>query len=134
MATQAQLKGTELPMNRLGQKRLALPQSIQHKSLEPNGFTEAEQMWIRRAVLVQLYQAGAEFLKIDIQTGLLFAEIALQAVDSEKRRRNCRLAWKAYDTVRKMEGRLVLSDFDARVIGQGLERLKSELTTLGAIP
>jgi type IV secretory pathway TrbF-like protein len=81
----------------------------------------------------QFNQAGTQFLKVDVATALTFANTALQADDPEKKRRNRASARKAYDTVVRMMKKLKLSASDAEEIQQGLQRLKSELVTLGEV-
>jgi hypothetical protein len=80
----------------------------------------------------QLNRTSIDFLKVDLQTALTFSKIALQSDgDAERRRRNCRNAHKAYDTIVRLAGRVSFSDGDARYISRNLERLKSELQKLG---
>ena len=79
----------------------------------------------------RLNRANSDFLKVDVQTALTFTGIALQTTDPVKRQRNQRSARKAYDTVLRLMGKVQLSESDARTLGSGLERLKSELRELG---
>ncbi len=82
---------------------------------------------------MRLNRAGADFLKVDVQTALTFTRIALQTKDPASRRRNRNSACKAYDTVLRLISKVQLSDSDARILGSNLERLKSELRELGEI-
>ena len=52
-------------------------------------------------------RAAASFLQIDSEAGLTFSGIALHTDDSEKRRRNARIARQAYDTIVRLR-----QDFD----------------------
>ena len=81
----------------------------------------------------RLNQACADFLKIDIAMGLTFSGIALRTQDSAKERRNRESARKAYDTVLKLMERVTLTRDDARILAHNLQRLKSELVSLGDV-
>ena len=76
-------------------------------------------------------KTSTDFLKADIETALTFAAIARAAESSEDKARNRRAARKAYDTVVRLVERVELTAHDARILGRGLARLKSELRGLG---
>lgn len=78
-------------------------------------------------------RASADFLKLDVQTALIFTGIALQTDDSVKRRRNQRSARKAYDSVLKLAKKVQLTDEEIQTLSRNLDRLKFELQTLGEI-
>jgi hypothetical protein len=83
------------------------------------------------AVFSCLDRAGAEFLKVDVETALTFSQTALEAIDGEKRERNRRSARKAYDTVVRLRAKIDLSDAESKDLDFHLQRLKSELIQLG---
>jgi hypothetical protein len=79
-----------------------------------------------------LNQNCVEFLKTDLDTGLIFASIALDAgEDLRKRQRNQANARKAYDTIAAWRRRFALTDVDAQYIEEKLGRLKEALLRLG---
>jgi len=75
----------------------------------------------------------ADFLKVDVATALTFTEIALQTSDSIKKRRNRRSARKAYDSIVRLAKKVDLTPDDGELLSRNLERLKSELQTLGEV-
>ena len=79
----------------------------------------------------RMNRASAEFLKIDVETALTFANIARQAHDSARKERNCRAARKAYDTVAKLFRKVNLNDVDRQTVIDGLLQLRKELEALG---
>lgn len=84
------------------------------------------------AVAARANRAGADFLRIDVQTALTFSGIALQSgSDEEKRRRNRKSARKGYDSISRLIEKVQLSTREARDISRSLTRLKSELRQLG---
>lgn len=83
------------------------------------------------AALARHNKACVDFLKTDVAAGLTFAETARTARTSSKRERNRHSARRAYDTVTKLIGRVTLTEFDAKILGRDLARLKSELRGLG---
>jgi hypothetical protein len=84
------------------------------------------------AVNIELNRTRAEFLKVDVQTALTFAAIALQSEnDLGKRRRNQRNARRGYDTILRLVQKVSLNEADAEMLTRNLGRLKSELQELG---
>lgn len=76
-------------------------------------------------------KVSADFLKVDLQAGLTFASLALEADDGGKKERNRRSARKAYDTIMRLIDRVTLAEEEAESLRQDLERLKSNLIRLG---
>jgi hypothetical protein len=76
-------------------------------------------------------RASADFLNVDLDTALTFSGIALQSQDIVKKRRNRQSARRAYDTVLRLAAGVTFTDKEAKVMGHKLQRLKSELKTLG---
>lgn len=74
---------------------------------------------------------STDFLKLDVATALTYTKTALETEDAAKKSRNQRAARRAYDTVQRLAKKVDLSRDDAEVLSSGLERLKSELQTLG---
>lgn len=75
---------------------------------------------------------SVEFLKIDLDTALTVARIALQdSSDLDKRTRNQTNARRAYDFVVERKPHLRIEDADAREIDEKLEQLKLALAELG---
>jgi hypothetical protein len=79
----------------------------------------------------RMNETGAAFLKLDVEMGLTFVDTARQTNDLSRRRRNRRSARKAYDTVLRLTKKVHLNQEDARSVAQGLDRLKSELESMG---
>lgn len=75
----------------------------------------------------------ADFLKVDMATALIFTEIALQTDDSIRKLRNRRSARKAYDSIVRLAEKVDLTPNDVELLSRNLERLKSELQTLGEV-
>jgi hypothetical protein len=78
-------------------------------------------------------QAGAAFLKLDLETALIFTAIARQSADAFIKGRNRLFARRAYDAVRRFAGKVRLSSEDAHILTVNLGRLKSDLQKLGEI-
>ena len=81
----------------------------------------------------RLNQVTTDFLKVDLETALTFAGIALQADSEAKRTRNRQSARKAYDTVTKLLHNVEPDEGDAEELRSNLQRLKSELEMLGEV-
>ena len=79
----------------------------------------------------QTNRAGAQFLKLDLQTANIFVQIARQTSNDVHRRHNCKAARRAYDTVVKLASRIDLNDVDAGEITKSLTKLRSQLRGLG---
>ena len=79
----------------------------------------------------RMNRAATEFLKIDMEMGLMFVDIARRTHDAARKQRNHRAAWKAYDTVLKLIRKVELSEGNATHLMQGLDRLRSELEDMG---
>jgi hypothetical protein len=76
-------------------------------------------------------KVGTDFLKLDLQTALTFAGLALQTNDGVKRERNRRAARKAYDTILHLIERVGIANDEAELFEKNLEQLKSDLVKLG---
>ena len=72
-----------------------------------------------------------DFLKIDVQTGLIFTDLALHADSKSKKDRNRKSARKAYDTVTRLLPKVTLSKLDGKILTRNLKRLRSDLIKLG---
>ena len=81
----------------------------------------------------RLNRAGADFMKIDLETALTFLNIARQTQDEKRKTRNRVAARHAYETVKKLATKVTLKEEDMRVITQSLSRLRSELEAMGDI-
>jgi septal ring factor EnvC (AmiA/AmiB activator) len=80
----------------------------------------------------ELNRTGADFLKTDMATALMFSGMAMQATDDPvKRERTQRNARKAYDAILRLREKIKLSEKDAYWLQNNLYRLKSELEQLG---
>lgn len=78
-------------------------------------------------------RASVEFLKTDLETALTFVQIARQTSDAYRRRRTCRTARKAYESLAKFVSKVQLGPENGRRLGLGLKRLKTELEGLGEV-
>ena len=76
-------------------------------------------------------RASTDFLKVDLETALTFVKFAHDSQDDWRKKRNCRAARKAYDTILRLVKKVDLTANDGLVLKHGLDRLKSELETLG---
>jgi hypothetical protein len=79
----------------------------------------------------RMNRASIDFLMTDLETALTFAKIALTTRDVSRRKRTCRAARKAYETLAKFVHKVDLSAEDARRVSAGMKQLKSELESLG---
>ena len=77
--------------------------------------------------------AAADFLRIDSEVGLTFSGIALGATDEATKRRTSTVARKAYDTVARLRGCIILTAVEEATLDRNLLRLKSELQSLGQV-
>jgi len=79
----------------------------------------------------RMNRVSVDFLKTDLETALTFVKIARQTRDDLRRKRNCRAARKAYDTVAKFVTKVDLSAESVRMVRLRLAELKKELEALG---
>jgi len=76
-------------------------------------------------------QVGIEFLRTEVETAFVFARVASDAQDSEKRLRNVRNARRAYDTLLHFMQRLVLTPDARDEIHLRIWDLRRQLINLG---
>jgi hypothetical protein len=74
---------------------------------------------------------GFDFLMVDLEAGIAFAERALVTADREGRRRNARNARKAYETVARFREKLSLDSEQQNAFDVKLMNLKKVLEQLG---
>jgi hypothetical protein len=80
----------------------------------------------------ELHRTTLEFLKTDLDTGIMLARIATGArMNSERRERNTRKARKAYDTVVKLRRQTPMSTEIMNAMDEKITRLRSMLEMLG---
>ena len=80
--------------------------------------------------IIELHiQVSANFLRSEIETGNVYAEIALSAKDDRKRICNTRNAVAAYMRVLRFMGRVAIQD--TRNISETFESLSQKLVALG---
>jgi hypothetical protein len=84
-----------------------------------------------RAARDRLTRVTMQSLKIEVELGLTFAEIALQTTDPYRQKRMCDKARNSHDNVSQLFYRIPLTQEDARSIANNLDRLRSSLITLG---
>jgi hypothetical protein len=78
-------------------------------------------------------RVAADFLRIDSQVALTFSGIALAATDESTRRRTTMVARRAYETIVRL-GRLIeLTEGERNKLDTNLQRVQSELQSLGQI-
>ena len=87
----------------------------------------------KSAIANDFNRQGAEFLKVELKTGLTFAKIALgEEAGSEERFKNLANARKAFETVLRLRERFISPNAAAaREIKDALDRLRSALEELG---
>jgi hypothetical protein len=92
-----------------------------------------EDGWVMKKVtnLVNPTLAEIDFLRSEIDTGLTFAKIALDAHRHDTRNRNRLNARKAYDAVLRFMPRVNLSPEESSEMKIRVEHLKAELDRLG---
>jgi hypothetical protein len=76
-------------------------------------------------------EVAANFLRIELQCGDVFASIGLSTKDEQRRIRSTTNASLAYNSVLRFMGRVALSDEQARGLAAGIEGLKNKLVALG---
>jgi hypothetical protein len=76
-------------------------------------------------------QVGAKFLQVDSEIALTFCSLALEARDEGKRRRTGQTARRAYDTIMSLREGIELTDAEQSKLNANLDRLRSELQSLG---
>jgi hypothetical protein len=81
--------------------------------------------------LEELRHTGAEFLIVDLETAMTFANLALNSKDQAVIDRNRRNAVKAYHSVSKLASRTHLNEADAKAVSARLGQLKEKLALLG---
>jgi len=73
-----------------------------------------------------------QFIRIELETGMTYASVALTSHSNEKRQRNKQNARKAHDTAQRFLGELVAGERTGQPdLIAGLIQLKSLLTGLG---
>lgn len=76
-------------------------------------------------------EAGVEFLRTELRTGLTMARIAFEAQSRDKLDRNRVNARKAYDTALRFLAKTPLREEEAEEIRGMITRLKAALMQLG---
>lgn len=76
-------------------------------------------------------RVSVEFLKTELDTGLMFSKMALTSDNDEKSDRNRKHARTAYDALLRFIGRVSLTLEDAEHLKAGIAELKSQLQRLG---
>ena len=72
-----------------------------------------------------------EFLRTEVETSFVFARIAADATDEEKKRRNLRNARTGYDTLMHFLSELVLTNDERDEIRMKVLELQRQLVVLG---
>lgn len=75
--------------------------------------------------------AGFDFLKAELHTGMTLAQIALDADHDEKAERNRKNARLAYDTVQRTLEKVLLTPEQAEYVAQASLQLKKRLEKIG---
>ena len=78
-----------------------------------------------------LNASGVEFLLVEADTGLTFADSALCSKDPDRIAFDRRNARAAYDTILRFVGRVGFSPGEASALHAKVARLKSKLVDLG---
>src|SRR5262245_369755 len=79
----------------------------------------------------QLNATSADFLKIDVETGLTFSGLALETDNKEKKERNRKNAREAFNTILRFWDNVDFSPHDEAYIHEKMGQLKSDLELLG---
>ena len=76
-------------------------------------------------------EVGVDFLRVEIGTGMRFAEIAAAAgEDEEKRQRNRKHATEAYDALLRFRSRVELTEDEAKELTAGIEGLERAIAAI----
>ena len=81
----------------------------------------------------RMNRVSVEFIETDLETALTFVQIARQTSDDSRRKRTCRAARRAYDSLKGFANRVELTAEHGKQVALGLKRLKSELESLGEV-
>ncbi len=76
-------------------------------------------------------RVAADFLRIDSELALTFSGIALATVDEETRRRTSMAACRAYKTIARLRENVDLSNAEREKLDANLQRVRTELQSLG---
>jgi hypothetical protein len=79
----------------------------------------------------ELNATNVNFLKIDVETALTFSGVALKSDNEEKKRRNCRHARKAYDTILRMWDTVTFTSDEEAYMRDMMTHLRNDLEMLG---
>lgn len=93
--------------------------------------TRADRRGTPAALNARLNRVAADFLRIDSEIALTFSGLALTANDPEKRSRRVQTARRAYDTIVQLSKNIDLSHKQRDQLDASLQRLKTELQSLG---
>jgi len=85
------------------------------------------------AARTRLQHTIANFMKVDLETALTFCQIARESQDPNKRARNRHHARRGYDTVLSLIRKVNLTEQESQELAANLEKLRSELESLGEI-
>jgi len=86
-----------------------------------------------RALSSKMNRTIAEFLRVDSEIALTFSGLALASNDPESKRRRAQTARKAYETIIHLKENIDLSDEQSDSLNATLQRLKSELQSIGQL-
>ena len=78
-------------------------------------------------------RSEADLLRIDSEVALTLSGIALGATDEETSTRTTIAARKAFDTIARLRWRTELTDAQREKLDTNLQRLQTELRSLGQI-
>jgi hypothetical protein len=78
-------------------------------------------------------RVAADFLRIDSEVALTFSGIALAATDETTKTRTTLVALKAYNTIARLRGNIELTVAERDKLDANLQRVKTELQSLGQI-
>lgn len=81
----------------------------------------------------RLNRTTADFLKIDVQTALTFCGIARDSQDVRKKLRNRQHAREGYDTILRLMHRVMLTEEEVQHLVVNLEKLRTQLVSLGEV-
>lgn len=84
-----------------------------------------------KAVRDRVNRASTDFLKLDVETALMFADIARHTNEKIKRQRNVEHARQGYDTIQRLSQKIALSRADKRFLAEKMNALRLSLIALG---
>lgn len=86
-----------------------------------------------RQIMAESNRIGVQFLLADLDVGNTFLDVAEVTHVVATRRRNCRSAREAYETVLRLLPRVTPSNEEQRLLDEKIAELKERLLSVGVV-